>query len=163
MDEKTKKQLIEAAKAQAKAFELDPNLVMAIIEVESGWNPLKAIYYGENKLFVDPEFWAQTVDTTVETEKLFQHIDWGLMQVSGAVARELRYKGALQNLSSMWDGTELGCKMLVKTFEKFPDENDAIAAYGLGDVLRNPDTGRYVNQDYVDKVQRKLLELRKAK
>lgn len=163
MDYETEQQLFGAAKAQAKAFELDPNLVSAICFVESGWNPLAARHEPDFKYFSEPGKWAASLGITEETERLFQACSWGLMQVMGSVARELGYKGPLQNLCSMWTGTEFGCKKLASLFEKYPDENDVISAYNQGSPRRDMQTTRYMNQDYVDKVTRKLLELRRAK
>lgn len=163
MDQATTQQLMGAAEAQAKASGLDANLVLAICAIESSWNPLAARFEPAFKYFNEPNKWAASLGISVETETMFQACSWGLMQIMGSAARDLGYTGPMQQLCSMWLGTEFGCRKLEQLQKKYPDERDVIAAYNAGSPRRIPESGNYVNQSYVDAVSRKLNELRSIK
>jgi soluble lytic murein transglycosylase-like protein len=108
---------VQLAISIAKDHSLDPALVCAIIEQESGWNPW-AIRY-------EPEFMAKyiaplyTNNKISATEAFARSFSWGLMQVMGQVARENGYSG--QFLSGLCDpnqGVTLGCKVFAGKLAK---------------------------------------------
>lgn len=152
----------DAAIAEAKVFGIDPHLVCALAEIESGWNPLKADFDSEIKEFITPEKFALITGASPAAEAMFQACTWGLLQVTGAEARRFGFKDPLQNLCSIWAGTEVGCLKLAALAKEYPDEADLIAAFDAGVVEKRPD-GRFLNQPYVDRVMKKLNELRRAK
>jgi soluble lytic murein transglycosylase-like protein len=117
-------QLVALAHRAAAAQSLDPALVCAVIEQESGWNPW-AIRY-------EPAFFAKYVANLYTNNKISaseayaRGFSWGLMQVMGQVARETGFDAAF--LSALCDpeqGLDTGCKVLRKKF-------DAMA----GDMIR---------------------------
>lgn len=85
------------------------------------------------------------------TEWWGQQCSWGPMQVMGAVARQHGYVGPFPRLCGP-EGVRVGCRHLaILRDEHGPDWRDVAAAYNAGRPRRRQD-GRYVNQDYVDRV-----------
>ena len=80
-------ELLELAHRAADAHALWPELVGAIVEQESAWNPWALRY--------EPEFYEKYVAPQIArgaiadvTESRARAFSWGLMQVMGQVARE---------------------------------------------------------------------------
>lgn len=150
-----------AVEAEAKAFNVDPDLAVAIAMVETNLNQFALRFEPEWKYLYEVDKFAKIFDITSDTEKMLQSMSWGCMQVMGSVARELGFLKPLVLLTGAWEGAELGCHKLSQIIEKYPDQNDTIAVYNAGSV-RKDENGRYVNQNYVDSVNKKLWELKKA-
>lgn len=136
--------------AAAKKHDLWPDLVRAIIEVESGGDPLAMRF--------EPE-WRWHLDVTIPgvskaTERNQQATSWGLMQVMGTVAREHGFLG--QFMSALCDpamGLDYGCRHLSKMMRRYEGSVwHAVAAYNAGTAKLDV-SGRFVNQAYVDKVR----------
>jgi soluble lytic murein transglycosylase-like protein len=103
--------LVALARRAAAVQSLDPALVCAVVEQESGWNPW-AIRY-------EPLFFAKYVaplytnNKVSASEAYARGFSWGLMQVMGQVARETGFDPVF--LSSLCDpdqGLAIGCKVL---------------------------------------------------
>jgi soluble lytic murein transglycosylase-like protein len=104
-------ELFELAHRAADAHALWPELVGAIVEQESAWNPWALRY--------EPEFYEKYVVPQIErgaiadvTESRARALSWGLMQVMGQVAREHGF--ASEPLASLCDsavGLEIGCRV----------------------------------------------------
>ncbi len=146
----------------AELYKLNPNLVAAVIMVESSgdeWavrmEPLWHYFY-ETKKF------AQLNRITEGTEKVLQACSWGLMQVMGSVAREHHFSGPLQRLCEPEIGIRYGCKHLAKFMIKYKNERDAIASYNAGSPVHDMN-GKYKNNDYVVKVLGFLELINKAR
>lgn len=149
--------LIQAA---AKEFRLDPRLVGAIVMTESGGKHQVTRYEPGWKYFHGPRIHAENLGITEQTESIHQATSYGAMQVMGAVARELGFVGHLPTLIDPKLGLYYGCRKLRDLWVKYPEEEDAIAAYNAGSPRKTPG-GQYVNMVYVDKVSGYLRELRK--
>ena len=109
-------QLIAAARKAAAAQSLDPALVCAVVEQESGWNPW-AIRY-------EPLFFAKYVaglytnNKVSASEAYARGFSWGLMQVMGQVAREAGFDALyLSALCDPEQGLAVGCKVLRKKID----------------------------------------------
>ncbi len=109
-------QLVALARRAAAAQSLDPALVCAVVEQESGWNPWAMRY--------EPAFFAKYVanlytnNNISASEAYARGFSWGLMQVMGQVARETGFDAAF--LSALCDpeqGLAAGCKVLRKKFD----------------------------------------------
>ena len=78
--------LIEKAKSKAALYGLDPALVCAVCEQESGWDCWAMRY--------EPAFFVRYIahqPNLTDTERQARATSWGLMQVMGEVARELGF------------------------------------------------------------------------
>lgn len=128
--------LVELATSVANSNSLEPALVCAIIEQESGWDPWATRY--------EPRFQVKYIDSL--------HLDWieahgratsfGLMQCMGEVLRELGYKGTFGAfLDDPVLHINLGCKhFLNKLHRADGKEWDALQFWNGGG---NP---QYANQ-----------------
>jgi soluble lytic murein transglycosylase-like protein len=100
-------ELIELARQTAIRHRLAPELVCAVVEQESSWNPC-AIRY-------EPEFRDRYVTALglPPTEEISRSTSWGLMQVMGQVAREYGFKAKfLAELCVPVEGLDVGCTVL---------------------------------------------------
>lgn len=124
-------QTIDLAKSIAKGQGLDPALVCAIIEQESGWNPWAIRYEpGFFGKYVAPLYTNNKVSVT---EAYARSFSWGPMQVMGQVAREIGYAGALPQLCDFNYGVLVGCKVFSAKLEKAKgDVNYALLLWNGG-------------------------------
>jgi len=156
------------AREAAGRYGLDPRLICALCEVESGWNP-RAVRHEEGYRWlwgllreseeIKPTVLEQLSGCTITTERICQQTSWGLMQIMGATARERGFTGWLTELCDPAVNLEWGCKHL----RWMIDHNNA---YGLPDFRIKPEDlaaawnagtrvmvdGKYKNQSYVDRV-----------
>lgn len=109
-------QLLSLAKKAAAAHSLDPALVCAVVEQESGWNPWAMRY--------EPAFFAKYVaplytnNKITASEAYARGFSWGLMQVMGQVAREAGFpEPFLSALCDPAEGLDVGCKVLRRKLE----------------------------------------------
>ena len=103
--------LIALARRAAEVHALWPELVCAIVEQESAWNPWALRY--------EPAFYEKYIAPQIArgqigdvTEARARAFSWGLMQVMGQVAREHGF--ADTSLASLCDpalGLEIGCSV----------------------------------------------------
>jgi len=125
-------QLLALARKAAVAQSLDPALVCAVIEQESGWNPW-AIRY-------EPAFFSKYVAGLYTNNKISaseayaRGFSWGLMQVMGQVARETGFDAPfLSALCDSEQGLNVGCKVLRKKFDAMAgDTARALLAWNGG-------------------------------
>lgn len=142
----------------ARQHGLPPELVRAIVEVESEGNPWSARY--------EPAFYDRYIKDakikaippcSLATERTLRATSFGLMQIMGSTAREVGFEGTfLTELSSPEIGLEYGCRYLAKLARRHHDRygwEGVAAAYNAGSP-RPTDSGRWVNQPYVDKIRR---------
>lgn len=137
----------------------DPDLVIAISGVESNWNTMAMRYEPKWKYFYRPEVYAKKLYITQDTEKQLQMFSYGICQIMGSVARELGFDGPLPQLLVPEFGIEFSVKKIIALRKKYPDLGDIISSYNQGSPRKNPD-GSYVNQAYVDKVMKNLMQLK---
>jgi soluble lytic murein transglycosylase-like protein len=163
----------------ASHHRIDPDLVEAIVTIESGgdpfaWNPEPAYRYyvdcrnGKPFRKVTPaEISAEYPPADFpclagdrDQEWWGQQASWGLMQVMGAVARELGYrKPYLTELVDVRLNLFFGCLLLARLLTYFKgNQAKALEAYngGIGSV------GSERTQAYSRKVLDRLEALRKA-
>ncbi len=104
------------ARKAAAAHSLDPVLVCAVAEQESGWNPWAMRY--------EPAFFSKYVAPLYTNNKISaseayaRGFSWGLMQVMGQVAREAGFDALfLSVLCDPEHGLTVGCKVLRKKLD----------------------------------------------
>lgn len=135
----TKDDLIALARQKASEHGLDGNLICAIIEQESAWNPW-AIRYEPAFLsrYIAPLYTAGKLSATEAYSRSFS---WGLMQVMGQVARENGY--SLHTLAELCDpaiGIEFGCAVFAKRMERAKgDAKAALLSWNGGGNPNYPD------------------------
>ncbi len=125
-------QLLNLARKAAAAQSLDPALVCAVIEQESGWNPWAMRY--------EPAFFTKYVASLYTNNKISaseayaRGFSWGLMQVMGQVARETGFDAPfLSALCDLEQGLSIGCKVLRKKFDAMAgDATRALLAWNGG-------------------------------
>ena len=120
----------------AKQFKVDPNLIRAVITVESNWKP-------------DAE----------RAEPQIKDTSYGLMQVLLGTARMVANNQSITatQLKQPTLNILLGSKYLSQQLDKYPLD-DAISAYNAGRPLYSIlPWRRFANQAYVDKVKRSYL------
>jgi soluble lytic murein transglycosylase-like protein len=96
--------LIILAKQMAGKYALDPALICAIVEQESGWD-IWAVRY-------EPAFYIHYVlpqRGLTATEAYGRAFSYGLLQLMGEVAREEGFKGPLPSLHDPEIGLDWGC------------------------------------------------------
>jgi len=136
----------------ARGAQVPPELVLGIIEAESGGDPhatrINATYPYTMMQAKRP------AGCSVDMERMCQKTAWGLMQVMGATARELGFDGWLSELVGPETNIRLGIEFLRRKMSQY-FERDGIegvaAAYNGGALRRRPD-GKFTNQGYVDRV-----------
>lgn len=172
--------LVPVVERLAQAHQLDPRLVLAVVNVESSgepfawnpepryrwfwnvktWTPFRRLVHGELTAKVPPPDFP-TLAGDPDQEWWAQQASWGLMQVMGAVAREFgcreRYLPALCEPEI---GVEFGCRVLADrlTWAR-GDVDSALACYNGGPAGNEPGRARKRNAAYVAKVQAALRRL----
>lgn len=116
--------LVLMAKEAAAKHALDPALVCAVIEQESGGDTWAFRYEPDfYARYIQPMLAAGQVKTpaagTVESEAFARATSWGLMQVIGESAREapVNYYGPLPALCDPATGIDVGCRLLARKLE----------------------------------------------
>lgn len=146
-------------KAHSKKENLDPFLLMAIIETESNGQTWAVRHEPKWSHFCQPHVFCRDLTISEATEKALQAMSWGLCQVMGAVARELGFKDHLTKLCLEDLNLEVGAKKIKKLTSKYSGLEDAIAAYNAG-IPKVMADGKYFNQPYVNKVKFNLSQFR---
>lgn len=113
-------------------YGVEPALIKAHIKQESNWD-VNASRYEVHK----------------------GDASWGLMQLLLATARQVLNDPNLTTTQLVQPriNIEAGTKFIAQNLSRFGNMRDAIAAYNAGSPRIGKD-GKYVNQDYVDKVTR---------
>lgn len=152
---------LHIVRAECERHGLIPEYVRAIIEVESGGKQWACRYEPGFNYFEKPEFWANRLGQSVDTEMAQQKTSWGLMQIMGGTARHLSFAGYAPELCIPAVGIHYGCMYLARQLRKYGNYLDAIAAYNAGSVqMIGP---KYANQLYVDNVLRHYSQIKSQK
>lgn len=143
----TKDELVALAKRKAVEHKIDPALVCAVCEHESGgWNPWA--------VRMEPAFYERYTKpmTLTDTEEYNRAQSFGLMQVMGQTAREFGFKGKyLTELCDPETGIEYGCRKLRECLDKRNgDIRVALLRYNGGGNKSYPDMVLKLIDKYVD-------------
>ena len=137
---------------------LDCILVASIIQTESGCRQYVARFEAKYRWLVRPTQMGNTLEITPETEEIFQKMSFGYMQIMGATARDLGFKGQLPELFDINTNIKYGCKYLKTLQDKYGDEPSVISSYNAGSPRKHGEM--FVNESYVDKVYSYINQLR---
>lgn len=131
-------------------------LIEAIITVESSGNP-GATRHEPGYQYVNLELPRHpTMDR--ETERRFQQTSWGLMQIMGATARHLGFRGDAKELMDPEVNIRYGTMYLKNLWERYllrHGVGGVIAAYNAGRPSYD-EKGNYKNSKYVKAVKKAL-------
>jgi len=119
--------------AASKSSKIDPAVIKAIIKTESDWEPNATRY-----------------------EKQLNESSYGLMQILLSTARDVTRNPALTPNQLLQPAVNIltGTKYLAGHLAKY-NTDQAFSAYNAGRPLYSSlRPGKFVNQDYVDKVNR---------
>lgn len=154
----TAQDVLEFAESVAAKYSIDPNLITAFCMIESSANAYAVRYEPAYKYLLNPADYAKSLGLSLATETVLQMMSWGPMQIMGGVARELGFNGPLTQLTDPELALNLSCKHYLKFFAKYGSMQDAVSAYNQGSP-RKDSNGKYINQDYVNKVMTKYKQL----
>ena len=161
-------EIMTAITKYSKYFDVNPDWIRAVIEIESAGNQfalryepgyrwlqkedtIKAICYHSN--------YGGNLENKIGAETCLESFSFGLCQVMGSTARDMGYVADLHHLFFVDDNIRIGTKFLKTKLKRF-DNNilRAIAAYNGGDGSAYPnEDGNYPNQRHVDRFL-KVLE-----
>lgn len=153
-----RQQILPLVKIAAERHKIDPQLLDAIIIVESAYNPLAMRYEPNFNSTAIPDSYAKNNRITVTTEKQCQKFSWGLGQIMGGTARFLGFGGPLPQLLEPEVNILYATKYILKLMGDYQFIDDQIAAYNAGSAKKksNGKGTEYINQAYVDKVLRTM-------
>jgi soluble lytic murein transglycosylase-like protein len=143
---------------EAKANGLEPSLVWAVVLTESTGDPWAVRYEKGYRYLYSPAHVRPEI-CSIATETVMQQCSWGLMQIMGATARELGFRGWLSELCRPENGIAYGCKYLAKQIKRFGYEK-GIASYNSGSPRYLVDGKTLKNYDkYVKPILLKAAEI----
>lgn len=136
-----------------KQSNVDAELLAAIIEHESVWDPYAVRFeeFAQNRTI--PTQYAKDNNISISTERTLERFSWGLAQMMGYTLRDLGYRGPLTAMVEAERNITWAVKLLSRIYMQHPLTNDIIASWNHGSPERGKD-GKYVGkvQEYVDKV-----------
>jgi soluble lytic murein transglycosylase-like protein len=150
----SKSEIAQLVINQAVAFGRNPSVILALVSIESDFDP-HACRFEPNFRWTDsPQEFAKINRITKQTEELLQKCSIGLMQIMGGTARSLLlYRDQLAKLFDPVFNLELGLKHFTDLQQRYPNNTlDVIAAWNAGSVIKERD-GNYKNQEYVNKFE----------
>jgi soluble lytic murein transglycosylase-like protein len=146
-------------------YAIPRQLLAALMQVESGGDPWATRFEPGYRWLWDvredrpykgaPESIPAPRFVSGETELMQQRTSWGLLQVMGATARELGYRGRfLAHLCDPEFGMEYGCRYIQTLHSRFGTQGwEAVtAAYNAGSP-RRASSGAWVNAQYIERVR----------
>lgn len=151
---------------KASKYDLEPELVAAVIQKESSGNTYALRYEPNYRWTFSVSDLAALIGCTNDTMEKMQKTSFGLMQVMGGVAYEHGLHRE-ENIYQRWAsclvipeiGVEYGCRHIKRKSLGLSDVADIYAAYNAGSV-RKTAGGFYVNQLVVDGFMKLYRELK---
>lgn len=173
--------LMDLARGECRAQGVSLPLILGIIHTESSGDPWaynpepkwkymwdcrkKRPFRATTRLeecseYPPDDFFAMDPSVDPDAEWWGQQASWGLMQVMGAVAREMGFSGHyLTQLCDPEVNLRIGCAKVVRLLKTWGDPEMAACAYNRGSIAYKPGTKEFVNQAYVTKVMTEATRL----
>jgi len=140
--------------SECVALKCNPNIIAAIVSVESNGNPY-AIRYEERYSYIlgkeEIKKFAKKNYVSEMTEMVNQKHSVGLMQIMFANMRAQGYSGQFANSFDPSVNLKHGITFFNNLLNKYNHLDDAVSSYNQGSPRRNRN-GDYSNKRYVDKV-----------
>ena len=127
------------------------SLIAAVIIAESGGRKYAAQYQPGYQHVHDPSSFARELGITSITEIVHQRTSVGLMQIMFATARGMGYRGHYAPFYDPEINIRYGAEYLKRLIFLHGNMLDAISSYNQGQPFKDK-SGRYKNQEYVDKI-----------
>lgn len=153
---------IQIINEASRKYSVDPDLIAAIVWVESRGNSYAIRFEPAWKYHYKIDEFSRRNNISYATERQLQSCSFGLMQVMGTVIRELGWEESLIKMFRPKINLVYGCKKIKKLMLKYENMDDVISAYNQG-MPKKDEFGNYKNQDYVDQVNKYYSELRENK
>jgi len=137
------------------------DVVLACIETESAGNAWAFRYEPTFKYTTRVYTMAAELKWSYISEETLQKSSFGLMQIMGAVARELGFIAELSQLFDPNTNLSFGCRYLKMKMDKYGNDKDAVAAYNAGSVIKTQG-GFYINQGHINNYTANLDKIRNS-
>lgn len=154
--------IISLIHQKATEHGIDPLMLQAMAQVESGLNPWAIRYEPNYRYILSPLEWASKLRITKESEEMMQKSSLGLLQVMGALARELGHKDHLTQLFDPELNINYSCAYLKRQMKRFDKVDQLIASYNAGTPRWDSFQGDWENGEYVKKVMKEWDRLKAA-
>lgn len=139
--------------SMAKKHGLDPAIVYGVCMTESSMNPQAVRYEPHYRYLFYPEKVKPTT-CSYDTERILQKMSIGLMQVMGAVYREMGFTGWLTDtIGNPFAQLDYGCRHLAAKIKKYGPEL-GILSYNSGSPKAGAAVKDQPNYEYLVKVTR---------
>lgn len=138
-------------------YRLDPLLIRAIIETESGYNPMAVAFEPNFKwLYSDKEL-SGILGCTRDTMRAIQSISYGLMQVMGSVCYEYGFREWPGHLFNIDLNLRYGCQHVknIMMRKKLTGAQEIYDVYNSGRV--DPDDSNQGNVRRFMKIYERIL------
>ena len=120
----TRQALIGLTRQKAAKYAFDGDLLCAMVEQESGWNPWKIRFEpGFLKKYIAP---LAEKDKLSATEVYSRCFSWGLLQLMGEDAREDGFAGCMPELCDPETGLEYGSKRFARLLARIDPGPDRL-------------------------------------
>jgi len=130
---------------------VDPDLAIAIAEIESNFDEFAIRFEPSWKYAFNCDVFGKNVGITEDSERIVQMCSIGMMQTMGTVVRELGFRGNLLELTRPECAIKYGCLKIKELMKRHSYQDDLISAYNCGTPKKID--GKYTNEVYVSKVR----------
>ena len=135
--------------------DVEPDVMLAVMEIESAGEPWSFRFEPSYKYLVDPGRHARRHRITKVSEINAQKTSYGLAHVMGGTARWMGFEGLLSQLFDPLTNITYAAKYLQFQLRRYKyDVLDAVAAYNAGvatKVTKSDGTTEYANQRHVNR------------
>ena len=143
------KEIDRIIEEKAKKYDVRPTLIRGIINAESG-NVIFSVR-NDTKALSRQKWAVQSAERLGIDKDKYKFFSGGLMHPLYLNAVNFGFKGSFYEFLNPEVNIEIGVKILKGYLRKYKgDVEDAVSAYNMGSAKKK--NGKYVNQDYVDKV-----------
>jgi len=145
---------MDIIRATGQRHDVDPFLIAAICMQESAGRIYAQRFEPNYRWFYNEDAVARLLGCSLGTEVAGQQTSYGLMQIMGAVLRELGFNDWFGKAFAPHTNIEFGTRHLAKFLERYGSTEKAIASYNAGSPRYKAGSRVFENQKYVDGVMK---------